>query len=577
MYVEYEWYPNRCFKCCVFGHSVETCPQTPKKPANVKRVAQNDKVQVHENRYAKKYPVIDEDGYQGVPSRKVARKQGFQVNKQKAKFEYRPVSAKPKGEVKKDSSSSGVESKNPFAALNDIEDDGVGDSDSEEVVEVYNETNDFMLQNSKKPNDKQGASTPSPVGSNESHVDIHNLNKVCSSVFRRWEWTSNGSSCQKGTRIIAGWDPGIFYVILLAQSSQVMHFQIIFKQDKKLLFCSVVYAANYYITRRELWQHLSKHKVLVGNNPWVILGDFNSALNLDDKSMGASNISPGMREFQECVLDIEVFDINSSGMHFTWNQKPKEGVGLLKKIDRIMGNTPFVDIFPNSVAFFHPNRLSDHCPCLLKIPATEKRKHQSFKFANFLVYKPGFIEAVKKVWDNNVEGVQQFQLVKKLRILKRPLRALLFQQGNLHKKVETLRGELDAIQREIDRSPFNLILHDQESRITAEFQEACLDEERFLKQKSKVDWLRAGDSNTAFFHASLKSRNHATRIEVIMNSEGEMFEGDNVSKAFVTHYEKFHGSEDDLVLRPSYDLFSNKLNANDSIYMIRPVTCEEVR
>ncbi|XP_022030691.1 uncharacterized protein LOC110931613 [Helianthus annuus] len=34
--------------------------------------------------------------------------------------------------------------------------------------------------------------------------------------------------------------------------------------------------------------------------------------------MGASNISPGMREFQECVSDIEAFDINSSGMHFTW-------------------------------------------------------------------------------------------------------------------------------------------------------------------------------------------------------------------------------------------------------------------
>ncbi|XP_022003122.1 uncharacterized protein LOC110900542 [Helianthus annuus] len=454
MYVEYEWYPSRCSKCCVFGHSIETCPLTPKKPDIVKRMGQNDKNQVQGKRYDKKYPVIHKDGYQDVPARKVARKQGFQVNKQKQKFEYRPVIAKPKGEVKKDPSSSGIESKNPFAALNDIEGDGFVDSDSEEVME--------------------GVEPPSET-TGESHVDIHNLNKVCSSVFRRWDWTSNGSSCQKGTRIIAGWDPGILEVILLDQSSQVMHFQIIFKQDKRRLFCSVVYAANYYLTRREVWHHLSKHKVLVGNNPWVILGDFNSALHLDDKSMGASNISPGMRDFQECVSDIEVFDINSSGMHFTWNQKPKEGVGLLKKIDRIMGNTPFVDVFPNSVAFFHPNRLSDHCPCLLKIPATENKKHQSFKFANFLVYKPGFIEAVKKVWENNVVGVQQFQLVKKLRLLKRPLRALLFQQGNLHKKVETLRGELDAIQREIDRCPSNLNLRNQETRITAAFQEACLD------------------------------------------------------------------------------------------------------
>ncbi|XP_022019363.1 uncharacterized protein LOC110919398 [Helianthus annuus] len=271
--------------------------------------------------------------------------------------------------------------------------------------------------------------------------------------------------------------------------------------------------------------------------------------------MGASNISIGMRDFQDCISDLEVFDINSSGLHYTWNQKPKNGAGLLKKIDRVMGNIPFVDMFPNSVAFFHPYRISDHCPCLLKIPMPDKNKHRPFKFANFLVYKPGFIEAVKKVWDTHIEGVQQLRVVKKLRLLKKPLRALLYQQGNLHKKVEELRSKLDAVQWDIDSNPLNVILREQEMKISADFQEACLDEERFLKQKSKVDWLRAGDANTAFFHASLKSRNHTTRIDVITNTEGILFEGENVSKAIVAHYEKFLGSEDDIAIRPSHDLF----------------------
>ncbi|XP_022013821.1 uncharacterized protein LOC110913288 [Helianthus annuus] len=513
MYVEYEWCPLRCSGCCVFGHSDDMCPKKPRKPMSSVNHEQGGNPVKQGSRKGKEVVKVDADGFSGVHSKKVARKGGIQINKPKSKFEYRPEVNVDKGQSSKSAGGGNV------------------DSEEDEVMEGYSEMDEFLMEGTHRV---KGASTPSPDVSNESHVNVENLNKV-------------------------------------------MHFQLVFKQDKKVFFCSIVYAANYYITGRELWYHLSKHKVLVGNKPWVILGDFNSALNLDDKSMGASNISTGMRDFQDCISELEVFDINSSGLHFTWNQKPKKGAGLLNKIDRVMGNTPFVDMFPNSVALFHPYRLSDHCPCLLKIPMPAKNKHRPFKFANFLVYKPGFIEAVKKVWDTNIEGVQQLQVVKKLRLLKNPLRALVFQQGNLHKKVEELRSRLDAIQRDIDSSPLNAVLREQEMKISADFQEACLDEERFLKQKSKVDWLRAGDANTAFFHASLKSRNHSTRIDVISNNEGVLFEGENVSKAIVAHYEKFLGSEDDIAIRPSHELFSKKLNEGDALYMVRPVTSQEVK
>ncbi|XP_021993554.1 uncharacterized protein LOC110890263 [Helianthus annuus] len=332
----------------------------------------------------------------------------------------------------------------------------------------------------------------------ESHVDVGKLGKVCKAVFRSWEWTSNGGCCNKGTRIIIGWNPAIFDVMIVAQSPQVIHLQLGFKLDKRLLFCSIVYADNYYVTRRELWHLLSMHKVFVADRPWCIMGDFNSALNIEDNSMGSSSISIGMRDFQECVDDIEVVDVNRTGIHFTWSQKPKKGVGLLKKIDRVMGNTPFLTEYPNSVAIFKPYRLSDHCPCILSIPEALKLKPRPFKFAIFLVFKPEFLEIVNKHWLINVDGVHQFRVVKKLRSLKHPLRSLLFRQGNLHKKVETIRLKLDAIQQRIDQDPQNAGFRTEEASVSRDLQDALLDEERFLKQKAKVDWLSAGDMNTAF-------------------------------------------------------------------------------
>ncbi|XP_021970325.1 uncharacterized protein LOC110865358 [Helianthus annuus] len=349
----------------------------------------------------------------------------------------------------------------------------------------------------------------------ESHVDVGKLSKVCKVVFRSWDWTSNGGCCDKGTRIIIGWDPAIFDVMVLAQSPQVMHLQLVFKVDKRMVFCSIVYAANYYISRRELWHNLSMHKGFVGNKPWCVMGDFNSALNHEDSSMGSSSVSIGMREFQDCVNAMEVFDVNRVGFQFTWNQKPKQGIE--------------------------------------------------------------FLDIVKKSWETSVNGVHQFRVVKKLRLLKNPLRSLLFKQGNLHHKVTSLRSKLDELQQKIDQNPSNLELRAAESSTSRDLQEASLDEERFLKQKSKVDWLRAGDMNSAFFHSSLKIRNHYNRIDVIHDSEGKLYEGDMVFSAFVKHYEKFFGSQGDISLTPVPELFSKVLSPQVATQMVCPVTAEEVK
>ncbi|XP_021991446.1 uncharacterized protein LOC110888219 [Helianthus annuus] len=129
----------------------------------------------------------------------------------------------------------------------------------------------------------------------------------------------------------------------------------------------------------------------------------------------------------------------------------------------------------------------------------------------------------------------------------------------------------------MDRDPMNEELRVEEAKVLRLFQEACLDEERFLKQKSKVDWLMAGDANTAFFHMSLKCRNHISRIDVISDSRGTMFEGVNVPKAFVNHYENFLGCKGGVSLCPAPDLFTKTLSHGVATNMVHQVTTEEIK
>ncbi|KAK1440841.1 hypothetical protein QVD17_06673 [Tagetes erecta] len=117
----------------------------------------------------------------------------------------------------------------------------------------------------------------------------------------------------------------------------------------------------------------------------------------------------------------------------------------------------------------------------------------------------------------------------------------------------------------------------KESKLLASFNEASLDEERFLKQKAKVHWLAEGDANTKYFHNTLKCRNHRARIDVITDSNGSLHEGTAVPKAFVDHYVGFLGKEDLSIIPITQELFDARIDQAVAVHMIREVTVDEIK
>ncbi|GKA42801.1 uncharacterized protein Tco_0735461 [Tanacetum coccineum] len=245
---------------------------------------------------------------------------------------------------------------------------------------------------------------------------------------------------------------------------------------------------------------------------------------------------------KDCVANIEGLDINGFGLQFTWNQKPKCGTGILKKLDRVMGNVDFIDSFLGAYAVFQPYRNSDHSPSVLKLPSIVLPKPRPFKFFNFLTHKNSFLDVLHNSWSCNVEGHNMFKIVTKLKALKTPMRKLMHAHGNLHERVRNLRIELDTVQKALDTNPTNPFLYEEEATYLSAFNEAKLDEERFLKQKAKINWLDVGDLNKAYFHKTVKSKNSRSRIDILLDSNNDEVTCVSVSKAFVNHYESFLGN-----------------------------------
>ncbi|GKE89079.1 RNA-directed DNA polymerase, eukaryota, reverse transcriptase zinc-binding domain protein [Tanacetum coccineum] len=133
------------------------------------------------------------------------------------------------------------------------------------------------------------------------------------------------------------------------------------------------------------------------------MGDVNVSLNLEDHFEGISHFTHDMLEFQECMNDIEMEDINWSGMHFTWtNSLNNPNATVLKKLDRVMGNLSFLTQFSLANAIFLPYGISDHSPAILTIPQVMKKKIKSFRMANYITDKMEFKDLVKEKWKMEV-------------------------------------------------------------------------------------------------------------------------------------------------------------------------------
>ncbi|GJW40603.1 putative ribonuclease H-like domain-containing protein, partial [Tanacetum coccineum] len=254
MNVEYEWQPPRCSDCLVFGHAIDQCPKRVKEPVIVDNPAQSD---------------------------------GFTMNPKNAKA----------GTSKQTSRARNIVNPNPFDILQtdyqNVNEKGEQSRGNEEDVAAMDKKNNSDSESDVEEMTSvtdvlKGASTPSD------------------DVFRYWEWISNVNLCNKGCRIILGWNKDVVDVMIVAQTNQAMHAKVIHRADKKVICYTFVYASNDPRERRLLWADLGLYKQVVCDLPWALLGDFNVALNMEDICSGSSSMSSAMYDITLGTLKLSI-------------------------------------------------------------------------------------------------------------------------------------------------------------------------------------------------------------------------------------------------------------------------------
>lgn len=73
-------------------------------------------------------------------------------------------------------------------------------------------------------------------------------------------------------------------------------------------------------------------------------------------------------------------------------------------------------------------------------------------------------------------------------------------------------------------------------------------EEKVLRQKSRVQWLKSGDQNSSYFHRNVKARQTRNLIRSLIKDDGTRVHSINdVKDAAVNYYQEMLGTNDEQI------------------------------
>nr|GEZ10111.1 RNA-directed DNA polymerase, eukaryota, reverse transcriptase zinc-binding domain protein [Tanacetum cinerariifolium] len=138
-------------------------------------------------------------------------------------------------------------------------------------------------------------------------------------------------------------------------------------------------------------------------------------------------------------------------------------------------------------------------------------------------------------------------------------------------------SKLKAIQIKADKEPHNVKLMIKEAKTIKEYNTVVQDEEKFLYQQAKIEWLSDGDKNSRFFHVVLKGKNHRNIIDMVYDEKGERFKGSDVAEQFVKHFQSFLETAYHVEALPPNSLTVTKVTERDADNMVRPILDTKVK
>ncbi|CAN0872169.1 LINE-1 reverse transcriptase homolog [Linum grandiflorum] len=403
-------------------------------------------------------------------------------------------------------------------------------------------------------------------GRGRAGVRVNNALALFSSRFPGWlvDYCYDGSL----GKIWLLWRPGV-RLRVMCKSSQFIHVAV---EHAQLTYYTFVYASTSSLVRRDMYTQIAG--LAPSNAPWIVSGDFNAILSLEEASDSPSSFV-GMVDFQNFARDCNLEEHRVIGPFYTWLNNIVDDP-IARRLDRVFVNLSWSAAFGDSKVTVLPCVTSDHCALLVDLGVRLFSRPKPFKFFSCWADHPSFDSIVAEIWSVRMQGTPFFRLYRKLKLLKARLKELNSAHfSDITRRVRAADARLLALRdmAYVSPSAVNLEAARQCALELADLKSA---EESAYRQKSRVLWVKKGDQKSRFFFNFVKSRQAHNTIRQLHDDIGRVLESHSeMSAAAVGYYSSLLGSSNP-VQALSESLVSRRVTEDQAEMLVAEVTDSEI-
>uniref|UniRef100_A0A803QHF5 Reverse transcriptase domain-containing protein n=1 Tax=Cannabis sativa TaxID=3483 RepID=A0A803QHF5_CANSA len=298
----------------------------------------------------------------------------------------------------------------------------------------------------------------------------------------------------------------------------------------------------------------------------------------NDRNTQSLTTPHAMHSFQNFIGKYSLFPLSFSGSRFTW----KHGT-TLERLDWAIVNQKWANLFPTAslhhLGFFG----SDHrgLKVLLEGNPNLFARNPTFRFDNHWLLEPDFPELLTNSWTTDSITTNP----------NNPILNFLSKQQNCSVSLSSwgrnknqFSHRIKSIQSDIDRVLAGPIVSHSDATKANDLQRTLdnilIKEEIFRKQRSRVNWLKAGDKNTRYFHNRASTRKRTNFIKSLtLDDDSQITNLNDITSSFVQFYTELfasQGTNPDAMCIATQGL-SKQLTPNQSAFLTSPFTFHEVK